>query len=76
MALVFGLMTAALLAAWRNAYRLAVLCFASSLVTGTALFLWEVYSPDDGFRMPWIQVERDAGARLAQGSPPAPGDRA
>jgi hypothetical protein len=21
------------------------------------LFLWEIYSPDYGFRMPWLQVE-------------------
>lgn len=37
--------------------RLAVSCLLLSLVLGVSLFLWEIYSPQYGFRMPWLQVE-------------------
>ena len=34
---------------------LAVFCLFLSFALGGCLFLWEIYSPDDGFRMPWLQ---------------------
>ena len=37
--------------------RLAVSCLFLSLALSAWLFLWEIYSPDYGFRMPWLQVE-------------------
>ena len=37
--------------------RLAVSCLFVSLALCVWLFLWEIYSPDFGFRMPWLQVE-------------------
>jgi hypothetical protein len=37
--------------------RLAVSCLFVSLALCVWLFLWEIYNPDYGFRMPWLQVE-------------------
>jgi len=34
--------------------RLGALCLLICLALGVRLFLWEVYSPDYGFRMPWL----------------------
>jgi hypothetical protein len=39
---------------WRGP---ALACLAASLGLCIYLFLWEIYSPDYGFRMPWLQVE-------------------
>jgi hypothetical protein len=41
-------------AGWRGP---ALACLAASLALCIYLFLWEIYSPDYGFRMPWLQVE-------------------
>lgn len=39
---------------WRSASLASLsVCF----VLAVWLFLWEIYSPEYGFRMPWIQVE-------------------
>ncbi len=46
--------------------RLAVSCLFLSLVLGVWLFLWEIYSPQYGFRMPWLQVEIAPGLSLPQ----------
>jgi hypothetical protein len=35
----------------------ALACLAASLGLCVYLFMWEIYSPDYGFRMPWLQVE-------------------
>ncbi len=60
MALIF----AALLLGWAGNARLAAAAILSCLMLSIGLFLWEVYSPEYGFRMPWIQVDRiDTGAR-------------
>ena len=37
--------------------RLAVFCLFLSLALCVWLFLWEIYSPNYGFRMPWLQAE-------------------
>ena len=37
--------------------RSAVTCLFLSFVLCVWLFLWEIYSPDYGFRMPWLQAE-------------------
>ena len=42
------------LAGWR---RLAMASLVGSLVLCIGLFAWEIYSPDYGFRMPWLEVE-------------------
>jgi hypothetical protein len=37
--------------------RVAGVCLGVSLILGIWLFLWEIYSPEYGFHMPWLQVE-------------------
>jgi hypothetical protein len=34
----------------------AVSCLFLSLALGVWLFLWEIDSPDYGFRMPWLRL--------------------
>ncbi len=47
-ALVLGYM------GWRSASLASLfVCF----ILAVWLFLWEIYSPEYGFRMPWIQTE-------------------
>jgi hypothetical protein len=36
--------------------RIAVSCLFLSLALCVGLFLWEVYSPYYGFRLPWLQL--------------------
>jgi hypothetical protein len=36
--------------------RSAVTCLFLSLALCVWLFLWEIYSPDYGFRMPWLEL--------------------
>jgi hypothetical protein len=35
----------------------ALLAAGLSLFLAIWLFLWEIWSPETGFRMPWIQTE-------------------
>ena len=56
MALVFGLLTAALVTGWVGRRGLAILLVAFGLLFAVHLFLWEIHSPVYGFRMPWIQT--------------------
>jgi hypothetical protein len=56
MALIFGLMSAALLTGWFGRRSLAIVLVAIGLLFAIHLFLWEIYSPEYGFRMPWIQT--------------------
>jgi nitrate/nitrite transporter NarK len=48
-----------------GARRCAVACLVACLILTIGLFLWEVYSPDYGFRMPWLKVEIPRGLALA-----------
>ncbi len=57
MALIFAAMLLALFCAYFGHPRLAVVALLACLALSTALFLFEIYSPDYGFRMPWLQVE-------------------
>jgi hypothetical protein len=50
---------------WR---RPALICLAASLCLTLYLFAWEIYSPDYGFRMPWLEVELDERAPVAGGA--------
>ncbi len=53
---IFAILSIALLLdhfGWRGT---AVACLAASLGLAVCLFAWEIYSPDYGFRMPWLQV--------------------
>jgi hypothetical protein len=54
---VFATMSLALLAEYYGPRWFAVLSMLICLVLSIALFLFEVYSPEYGFRMPWLQVQ-------------------
>lgn len=56
MAVVFATITAALVTGWFGRRTVAIVLVALTLLLGVHLFLWEVYSPQYGFRMPWIQT--------------------
>ena len=56
MAIVFALLSAALLVGWFGRRPLAILLVAIALLLAFHLFLWEIYSPEYGFRMPWIDT--------------------
>lgn len=64
MVAVFATMSLALVCGWIGRRRLAVALFAVCLILSIGLFLFEIYSPEYGFRMPWIQTQRD-GTSLA-----------
>jgi hypothetical protein len=63
MAAVFGAMLLALLAGWFNRRRLAVTCLFICLSLAVWQFLFEIYDPKTGFRMPWIQTEDELTPR-------------
>jgi hypothetical protein len=57
MAIVYATLLMAFILDLAGQRRIAISCLFLSLALGVGLFLWEVYSPDYGFRMPWLQVE-------------------
>ena len=57
MAAVFATLLIAFILDLAGRQRLAVSCLLLSLALCVGLFLWEIYSPDYGFRMPWLQAE-------------------
>lgn len=56
MTLIFAATLAALVLAWLGRGRAALGCALVMLALAIGLFLFEIYSPEYGFRMPWIQV--------------------
>ena len=56
MAVIFGLISGALVTSWFGRRPLAIALVVVALVLAVHLFLWEIYSPEYGFRMPWIQT--------------------
>jgi hypothetical protein len=56
MAAVFASLLFAFILDFAGLRRLAISCLFVSFVLCVGLFLWEVYSPDYGFRMPWLQL--------------------
>ena len=56
MAAIFAMLCAALIAGWLGRRTFAIILIAITLVGAVKLFLWEVYSPEYGFEMPWIQT--------------------
>lgn len=58
MFVVFMTMLLALVVGWFGLRGLALFCIAACLAVSIWEFLFEIYSPESGFRMPWIQVER------------------
>ena len=60
MAVVFAAMTFALIAVRYGRRWLGILSLMICLVLALGLFLFEIYSPEYGFRMPWLQVQIEA----------------
>ena len=56
MAIVFAILVAALVAGWFALRKVAIILVALTLALAVHLFLWEIYSPEYGFRIPWIQT--------------------
>jgi hypothetical protein len=54
---IFALLASAFLLDFLGRRRPALICLAASLGLTLCLFAWEIYNPDYGFRMPWLQVE-------------------
>lgn len=65
MTLIFGTLLAALLTAYAGYRRLAIAVILSCLILSIGEFLWEIHSPEYGFRMPWLQVLRILGGDIA-----------
>ena len=59
MAGIFAILLIAFVLNLAGRGRLAVSCLLVSLALSVGLFLWEIHSPEYGFRMPWLQVELD-----------------
>lgn len=56
MAAIFATMLIALILDRSGPRVLAVCCLIASLGLTIWLFLWEIYSPEYGFRMPWLRA--------------------
>ncbi|MGJ3448464.1 hypothetical protein [Enterobacter sp. PTB] len=57
MLIVFTVMALSLLFAYFGRKMVATLLIIICLALSVKQFLWDIYSPEDGFRMPWIQVK-------------------
>jgi hypothetical protein len=61
---VFATMSFALLAGNYGPRWFAVLLMLLCLALSIGLFLFEIYSPEYGFRMPWLQVQIEVAPQL------------
>jgi hypothetical protein len=66
MVATFAAMFFAVAVGWLGRRRLAVACVLICLGLFVGLFLFEIYSPEYGFRMPWIQTDLEDGVSTAQ----------
>ena len=57
MTITFAVLLAAFVLRLWNLPRPAMACLFLSFIMVVGIFLWEIYSPDYGFRMPWLQVD-------------------
>ena len=64
MVAVFATMALALVLGWFGRRSLAVALFAACIGLTIGLFLFEIYSPEYGFRMPWIQTDLGSRSRV------------
>ena len=70
MVVIFATMSLALAAGRFGPRWLAVVSVLLCLALSAGLFLFEIYSPDYGFRMPWLQPAIEGIAHgLAPGKP-------
>ncbi len=65
MTAIFAILTLALFAGRYGPRWFAVMAILVCLALSTGLFLYEIYSPDYGFRMPWLQVDRQPNLQSA-----------
>ena len=65
MVAVFATMSFALICCWFSRWSLAVTLLVLCLILSIGLFLFEIYSPESGFRMPWNQTKYEALRELA-----------
>ncbi len=65
MVAIFAAMLAALALGWLGQQRLSCLALAIAFGLAAWLFQFEIYSPEYGFRMPWIQTEFDGDPNVA-----------
>jgi hypothetical protein len=65
---IFAFLTLAFLLDFLGRRRIAMICLAASLGLTVSLFAWEIYSPDYGFRLPWLEVEREQRPPVAEGA--------
>ena len=65
---IFAFLTIAFLLDFLGRRRSALICLVASLVLTLSLFAWEIYSPDYGFRMPWLEVELEERPAAAGGA--------
>jgi len=66
MLMVFATLSLALVAGRFGSQRVALLSLVICLALSVGLFLFEIYSPEYGFRMPWLQVRFDE-IRMCEG---------
>ena len=66
MVAVFFTMCLALALGWRGHRALSLISIALCLGLCIWLFLFEVYSPENGFRMPWIDTLLNAPSPLTK----------
>lgn len=70
MATIFASLTLALVLGWQGYTRWALGAIAVTLGLAIWLFLFEIYSPEYGFRMPWISTQApNTGPADSGGSP-------
>jgi len=57
MFVVFATLALSLIFAWFGRQSIAIFLVIVCLALGVKQFLWEIYSPEYGFRMPWLQTQ-------------------
>lgn len=67
MLLVFATLSLAFVAGRYGPRWFALLCVLICLTLSIGLFLFEIHSPEYGFRMPWLQVEFDGVPHVGNG---------
>lgn len=55
MLLIFAVLVLAFALSWWRRDLPARLAIAACLLLSVGVFLWEIYSPEYGFAMPWLQ---------------------
>jgi len=56
MAAIFATLFVAFAFGWFGRRNCALICVAVCFCLAVYLFQWEIYSPETGFRMPWLKV--------------------